>query len=489
MTINSLTIRTSLWFTLLAAGVFLIMGIFIRASVQHHFIEQDRNALAGKLELIQHALQNVHTPTDIPLIRQQLTDALVGHHDLSVQVQAADGSLFFAAGHIQIPASILRTARPAASASPPIIQSWAAEHSQFRAIAAQAPTGRPGAVWTVAIAIDTRHHTDFLAAFEQELLLIGAGGLGLMAGLGWLVTRRGFRPVLDMAQVAEGISAQQLDERLNPRSLPVELQSLANAFNGMLDRLGDSLQRLSAFSSDLAHELRTPVNNLMTQTQVCLSKLRSHEEYREVLYSNLEEFERLGRMIGDMLFLAKADHGLVIPGQQWVDIRNEVEALFEFYDALAADKQLVLVIEGEGQTPGDALMLRRAFSNLLSNAIRHADAGSAIYVSLSAGANHLAVAFSNTGDTIPAEHLPRLFDRFYRADASRQRQDEGVGLGLAITRSIVQAHGGEVSVTSDYRETCFRVDLPTRGRPNSAALAGKVMSEGDGGDKSLRGID
>jgi two-component system heavy metal sensor histidine kinase CusS len=309
-----------------------------------------------------------------------------------------------------------------------------------------------------------------------------------MAGLGWLVTRRGFRPVLEMAQVAEGISAQQLDERLNPATLPVELQSLANAFNGMLDRLGDSLQRLSAFSSDLAHELRTPVNNLMTQTQVCLSKLRNHEEYREVLYSNLEEFERLGRMIGDMLFLAKADHGLVIPGRQLVDIRSEIEALFEFYDALAADKQLVLVIEGEGQVPGDALMLRRAFSNLLSNAIRHADAQSAIQISLESLPHYLMVTVGNRGDTISTEHLPRLFDRFYRADASRQRQDEGVGLGLAITRSIVLAHGGEVDVTSQSRETRFRISLPTttitRSRAGAAIANNRPEWESGGGEAS-----
>lgn len=462
MAVRSLTFRTSLWFSLLALGVFLVMGLFILASVQHHFGEQDRDALAGKLELIARIL---HPLPDQPLAsdsRRILEAALVGHHDLSVQILTGDGVPFLHSGEALFPMSMLHDAAPWEAGQVARVLTWSASGESFRGVAvrlAGAASSRTSG-WIVALAVDTRHHTDFISAFGRELALIGAGGLLLMAVLGWLVTRRGFRPVLEMAQVAEGISAQQLDKRLAPAIMPAELQPLARAFNGMLDRLGDSLQRLSGFSSDLAHELRTPVNNLMTQTQVCLSKPRDVNEYREVLYSNLEEFERLGRMIGDMLFLAKADHGLVVPERSPVNVRAEIEALYEFYDALAAEKQLVLSVEGEGQTSGDALMLRRAFSNLLSNALRHADLGSMVKVSLVPSADRLAVLVCNTGDTVSMEHLPRLFDRFYRVDSSRQRQDEGAGLGLAITRSIIQAHGGEVTVTSGARQTCFRVELP-----------------------------
>jgi two-component system heavy metal sensor histidine kinase CusS len=156
--------------------------------------------------------------------------------------------------------------------------------------------------------------------------------------LGWFAAWRGLRPVQKMAKVAEGISAQHLSERLEVESTPTELKSLAIAFNDMLDRLESAVETLD-FSSDLAHEIRTPINNLMTQTQVCLSRSRDISTYQEVLFSNLEEFERLARMVSDMLFLAKAEHGLHKANLQQVNLVKEVSALFDFYDALLLKKE------------------------------------------------------------------------------------------------------------------------------------------------------
>ncbi|HEX5359945.1 MAG TPA: heavy metal sensor histidine kinase [Fluviicoccus sp.] len=465
MAAKSLTTRTSLWFTLMAAGVLAVMGLVIQISVQRHFHDLDRDALQGKLELVRHVLRNA-PPSREAEIRADLADAFVGHHDLLVRIRQPSGGEFLSAGHAVIPDSLLAVTSVDGS---PAVQEWSANDTHYRALTARIPATDPGAFWTVAIATDTRHHTDFLSAFNRELLLIGFGGLVLIAGLGRLVTRRGLRPVEDMAQVAARISAQRLDERLPLDRIPVELQPLALAFNNMLDRLGDSLQRLSAFSSDLAHELRTPINNLMTQTQVSLSRPREADEYREILYSNLEEFERLGRMIADMLFLAKADNGLMVPTLQPVNLRAEAEALVEFYDALAADAGLRLQVEGEGRVAGDALMLRRAVSNLLSNAIRHADAGSTVRIGLETDNGQVRLHIRNTGDDIAPEHLPRLFDRFYRVDDSRQRQDEGAGLGLAITRSIIRAHQGDIGVTSGNRITTFTVTLPADTRMENPA--------------------
>ena len=150
-----------------------------------------------------------------------------------------------------------------------------------------------------------------------------------------------------MTRVAQRITASRLHDRLPMASLPTELVDLATAFNGMLARLEDSFRRLSEFSSDLAHELRTPIGSLMTQTQVALSRTRSAEEYREVLYSNSEEYDRLARMIADMLFLAKADNGLIVPRSETVDLAVEVRELFEFYDALAEDRAVRLALAGE----------------------------------------------------------------------------------------------------------------------------------------------
>jgi len=229
----------------------------------------------------------------------------------------------------------------------------------------------------------------------------------------------------------------------------------------MLARLEDSFRRLSDFSSDLAHELRTPVSNLMTQTQVALARARTADEYREILYSNLEEYERLSQMTSDMLFLAKADNGLIATRTEIVDLASEVERLFAFYEALAEERDVRLVLAGEGRARADRDMLRRAISNLLSNAIRHTPQHGEIRVTIGEGrAGQTELSVENPGPPIAPEHLPRLFDRFYRVDASRRKESEGAGLGLAIAKSIIEAHGGSISASSAEGTARFAFTVP-----------------------------
>jgi two-component system heavy metal sensor histidine kinase CusS len=248
-------------------------------------------------------------------------------------------------------------------------------------------------------------------------------------------------------------------------AVPVELAELAESLNDMLARLEESFKRLSDFSSDLAHELRTPVSNLMTQTQVALSKTRSSTEYREVLESNCEEFERLSRMISDMLFLAKSENGLIVPGQESFDLADEVTALFDFYGALAEENGVTLRLEGSGLVTGDRLMLRRAIGNLLSNALRYTPLGAHCRDgqrrTRQCGRRTIHLAVENTGEPIPPEHLSRLFDRFYRVDASRRHSGDGAGLGLAITRSILRSHGGDIEGRTGKGSNIFEMWIPT----------------------------
>lgn len=458
---NAITLRVSLLFTLLAALVFLVTGLVIRATVDHHFKEQDHATLLGKLELIRNVLDDWQAEPDSLRIKQLLRDALVGHPDLQVRIELDDGAQFFATSEsvASIMHSLQQANRPAAQQHALI--DWRADEIVYRGFMVNVATGNPAVTMQAMLAIDTSHHNEFLTAFERQLVLICIGALLLMSGFSWLAAKRGLMPLQDMVRVAQGISAQQLRERLDVENVPVELQPLASSFNAMLDRLGDSLQRLSEFSSDLAHELRTPINNLMTQTQVSLTKPRTAQEYGEILYSNLEEYERLARMIGDMLFLAKADHGLIVPHREPVDLATEVDALFDFYDALAAEKAVHLERAGTGDLMGDRLMIRRALSNLLSNAIRHTPPGNAVTVNIVSESRSVIISVENPGPPVPQDQLPRLFDRFYRGNASRQRIDEGAGLGLAISQSIVKAHQGSVAVSSDHNATRFVFSFPT----------------------------
>ena len=195
------------------------------------------------------------------------------------------------------------------------------------------------------------------------------------------------------------------------------------------------------------------------RTQVALARARSEDEYREVLASNAEEYERLARMVGDMLFLAQADHGLVVPSREPVDLALQVRELFDFFDALAEEKGLRLTLTGSGQVSGDKLMLRRALANLISNAIRHTPAGGAIRVDIESSSEGTKLSVENSGEPIPREQMSRIFDRFYRGDPSRHEGGEGAGLGLAITRSIIRAHGGEIGVRSVTGGVCFELRM------------------------------
>lgn len=282
----------------------------------------------------------------------------------------------------------------------------------------------------------------------------------------WLAVQWGHHPIRRTNAEIRKISSSKLDLRLNPADVPIELEELVASFNDMLARIEDGFVRLANFSADIAHELRTPVTNLTTQTEVALGQPRSAGEYREVLYSNLEELGRMSRMISDMLFLAQTENDRGNLRLTDVDLGELVKGVFEYFEAWAEDRRVSLQLLGlAGPVRADREMLLRALSNLVSNAIRHTPLDAAVTVKLVQDMSITTVTIENPGERIPAEVLPRLFNRFYRADPSRQRKDAGAGLGLAIVKSIVEAHGGFVQVRSDDNSTIFTIVLPSpRGR-------------------------
>lgn len=456
----SLTLRLTLLFALASAFVLFLLGLLIGNAVERHFEEQDLEVLSGKMQLAKHILERSPGGQLKEPLAQQLDDALTGHHGLIVAVYGANGETLYANEAMTFPPDFLVT-----TTSPKQVQpvKWTTDDGlPWRGISSVAKLDAgSGTSYTVAIATEISHHEHFMTSFRQTLW--GFMGLATLAMglLGWFAVRRGLIPLQAIKHQAAEITANRLHTRLPVESIPVELADLADTLNGMLSRLEESFQRLSDFSSDLAHELRTPVSNLLTQTQVTLSKARSADDYRDILASNAEEFERLSRTISDMLFLAKADNKQIIPHQEPIDLAEEIGDLLEYYDVLAEEKAITLSLSGNGHLLGDRLMLRRAVSNLLSNALRHTPNGGSVTVQIDKGDDDMThIAVENTGSEIPQEHLPRLFDRFYRVDSSRQRTTESSGLGLAITQSIVTAHGGSVGVRSEDGKTRFTLSLP-----------------------------
>jgi two-component system heavy metal sensor histidine kinase CusS len=444
----SLTARISLLFAIGAARVLLGLGWMVERSVENHFLEMDRHDMQGKLSLLQSLFAKAHGPEAEDRLAEQMEDALVGHHHLSVSVRAADGRTWFSYG----------TALPDDAHDSAEWRMTTINGHEFRILSARLHDA-DGTRHGVAIGLDISHHRQFMAAFHRTLALTVALAALLTAALGWIAVRTGLKPLRQVTQLAAGLSAPRLGERLPASAVPAEIDALAHAFNAMLDRLEAAFQRLSEFSSDIAHELRTPLSNLMTQTQVALSRARAAEDYRDILASNIEEYERLGRMVSDMLFLAQADNSQIAPRRETVDLGLEAARMAEFYEALADESGVRIAIAGHAQTNGDRLMLQRALSNLLSNAIRHTAAGGTVTLNLSQARDQARIVIENPGE-IAAEHLPRLFDRFYTGDPARRASGEGAGLGLAITRSIVSAHGGRIQAESAEGQVRFSIVLP-----------------------------
>ncbi|MDP1926991.1 MAG: heavy metal sensor histidine kinase [Thiobacillus sp.] len=455
-----LTTRISLLFAVAASLVLLVTGYILTRGVETHFAEEDRFELNGKLELIQNLFQHASSSQELDRLPRQLDDALVGHHGLAVVVTDATGNIWLTTPGANFPQTLLQDcqAKPTACTYGTLHQ-WKQNGVSHRGMAVSITAGS-GKSYTVAVAQDIGHHELFMDRFRSVLGTAIALAALAMAGLGWIVTRWGLLPLRQVTDTVAGISADHLGARLPASGLPAELMPLATAFNAMLARLDDSFRRLSEFSSNIAHELRTPISNLMTQTQVALSSARDKDEYKEVLYSSLEEYERMAQMVGDMLYLAQADNGLLKPGLESVNLAHETKELFDYFEAWAEERGVSLSQTGSASVPGDRLMLRRALSNLLSNAIRHTPHGQTVQILLTRHDDHAIVTVENPGPDIPAEHLPRLFDRFYRVDPSRQRKGDGAGLGLAIVKSIVDAHGGSINVVSASQTTRFQLTLP-----------------------------
>lgn len=458
---RSLTFRLSGLLVLATSLVLVAIALQMRMAVDHHFAEQDYQEIAGKVDLVRSLLDKARSKDDQAKLPDHLHDALVGHERLVVLLIDDSGRTLYGKGFV--PSAVVPPAAklPWSLTGAKQLFTWQVGDDGYRGAALRLRAAGSAKVAFLVIGIQANHHLDFMSDLDRSLLLSVLGGSAIIALLSWWAVKQGLIPLKQLTQLSHRISASRLRERLSLEETPAELRELAASFNAMLERLDDSFGRLADFSSDIAHELRTPISNMMVQTQVALSKVRDSEAYREVLHSNLEEYERLARMVTDMLFLAKADNKLITPRQETVDLAEEVSKLSEFFQSLAEEKDVAIHQQGQAVVQGDRLMLRRAICNLLANAIRHTPTGGCIEVGIEGSIDGwVTLSVANPGPPIPSEHLDRLFDRFYRIDPSRQHSTEGAGLGLAITKSIVEAHGGRVSVASGAQATVFALILP-----------------------------
>lgn len=315
--------------------------------------------------------------------------------------------------------------------------------------------------YLVQVAFDVTRDAALVASFRRNVFVLMAVGLVAACIAGVLIAKKGLQPLENLTRATERINMNQLHGRIARDGWPTELASLASGFNRMLGRLEDSFSRLSQFSGDLAHELRTPINNLRGEADVALLQTRTPEQYQRVLESSLEEYERLTRLIESLLFLARADAPQACIQRSRFDARRAVDDVREYYEALAEERGVTVVCEGHATVEADPTLFRQAASNLLSNALNFTPPGGKVLVGVHQNNDVLELIVRDNGCGIAVEQLPKIFDRLYREDKARSQVPGGSGLGLPIVKSIVGMHGGTVGVRSDIgKGSCFTLTFP-----------------------------
>ncbi|WP_372882903.1 heavy metal sensor histidine kinase [Psychromonas sp.] len=469
---RSLTLRLTSFFSI--ATVLVITGLswLIHHEIEGYFYKEDRVILNSKINMLKDVIARTGFNSEFPKILKGLEK----NEGVAIKIDNPDDQIaLYVSEHIRFPGDILFGAEPVIinpvdhkqsssyqsvagmlSRQESLLE-WQDQDNLYRGMQYHLTLANANhSSVLVTMAININHHREFLHNFGTILIKFTVIAAIISALLSWFLTYRGLLPLQQLCTKAKLVTGKDIKQRMPVDNLPVEIAGLSHTLNNMLERLQDAFVRLENFSSDIAHELRTPINNLMMQTQVALSQPRSKDEYLHTLGSNAEEFERLARMISDMLYLAKTENEQVLINSEDILLEQEIANLLEYYEMLAEDRNITLTLEGEAKVQGDKLMLRRAFSNLISNAIKNSFEGGEININIYTSKQSVVVYVINHGETIPAEILPHLFDRFYRADKARTCcLSEGVGLGLAITQSIAKQHGGKVSVRSEDNLTTF----------------------------------
>lgn len=299
----------------------------------------------------------------------------------------------------------------------------------------------------VQVALDVTDEQELMAKYRLKMGIALLAGLCVAGGLGIVVARKGLQPLKEMAATVAQITATDLQQRVRSGSWPKELNQLTVALDAMLGRLEESFARLTEFSANLAHELRTPINNLRGEAEIALSRSRSADEYRRVVESSIEEYERLSRMISDILFLARPEHGIE---KHPLNARTEIETLVEYFHNVAEERRMTVTIQGDSDVFADPRLFQRAAGNIISNALHYTPDEGSIAITISPQPdNSVTVTIQDTGMGISPDELPRVFDRFYRSASARHRYNQGCGLGLAIVFSIMELHGGTVTLASE----------------------------------------
>jgi two-component system heavy metal sensor histidine kinase CusS len=456
---GSLATRLTVWYALSAFLLILCATAYLYWALERNLDREDDGTILDQIQILRVLLRD--HPEDSAAIRQEVEveSGARQHVRLFIRILDLQGRVVAETPGMadRIPPGLF----PEPGGREGI--DLRVKEDSFRVLSSRVALGKEEAARLLQVAFDRSEEDKILAEFRSRIAPLLAISLILCGIVGYQIARRGLQPVKRISETARTIRSTTLDARLPAAEFPAELAELARTFNEMLDRLKESFERLSRFSADIAHELRTPLNNIRGEVEVTLGKSRSPEEYRETLGSFLEEAARLTRLIESLLFLARAEHPETEVRREPVDLGAVLDSVREFYGATAEESGVQLGVEAARPVPAhlDRTLVQRAVGNLVENALAHTPKGGRIVLHGSRRNGEVLIEVADTGCGIAAEHLPKVFDRLYRADRSRTASTGGAGLGLAIVKSIAELHGGTAEIASDVgKGTQVRLRLP-----------------------------
>jgi two-component system heavy metal sensor histidine kinase CusS len=427
-----------LFAALVGCGTVYAVNLWVLQSRQHE-------ELALKSVVVRHALAETAGSSASEELQHKLKDFLAGHKDMMLSVTSSDGSVIF-------------------SDQQPPDEGDATSASRFKQVSWEDtwPAGAAGRI-RVVLGLDVRRDQDLLQKLGWILLAASLIGAGVGSVTGFVLVRRGLMPVQALARQVDAVALGRAGLRLDGAEQPLELRPLVDRFNALLMRVERAYAQLEGFNADVAHELRTPLTTLIGSSELALQRDRPVAELRVVIAENLEDLRRLAIIVNDMLFLSQADRGASARRSPVTSLAAEFGEILEYHEAALHDRGLSAVCDGDATGAFDVSLLRRAVSNLLSNTTRYAAPGSTIRVRIASEGGRSRIWVENKGSPIEQEHLPRLFDRFYRAELSR-RQVVGPlnhGLGLAIVAAVARMHQGEPFARSADGITAIGLDVPS----------------------------
>lgn len=453
--------RLAILFALSTSAILATCGVALHETLKRSIAWSSEQAMKTSLSWTLTHLGEIQSLDELRTRGPASASPFYSGDNVDLAIFDAQGTAYIKSSGFRLLPSILSVQ---GEATPAALESR--DHARRYLVAVTRLAGPAAESVRVAVQYDIRRERAFLRACAFSILVVVLSGTLIGAATAYRIAVFALKPLSQLAARADEISSSRLAHPLPESDMAGELQELTLAFNRMLGRLDDSFARLSQFSSDLAHDIRTPLTNLLAQAQVALSHRRSDNEYRVVIESSVEEYQRLSSMVTDMLFLARADRHQHTLDVEVIDAAAEATRVAGFYEMAADDAGVVIHVDGNAHFEGDRLLVQRALSNLVSNAIAHAPPGSTVRIHCGNRGNIAELSIADTGKGIAPAHLDRIFDRFYRVDAARHKSASGTGLGLAIVKSIMAEHGGECSVDSvPHVRTEFSLRFPSRRKP------------------------